>query len=373
MISFNGGKYSPKKGDKGWYIPSPFIIIGKEYAYDANLDYEGFVVKEITDKKGKKVPIIGLQVHDCSDLKCGESCKICGKENPHVFLQKESKIIDSETHLKIEVCKQCGEMREVKSPHNFGKNIQGDKLVYKCVSCGYFEESKIGWGNLESLPTETPIKTVEECLGLDGMIEEVKNINLQELKDLWEESLSTYTKLNEIKGVAEDSLKSLGNSVFLEIKHKGDKAILEVSSSEESYWSMESILPYCVDDDDECFDDPYDQHKSNYKEYINKEISIEEAIKVYFKGTEYENLSYSELLKLYKELKQKNEELDEKIKQEKAKLIKLKMFKLDVGEGYYWQGTLLHYIFGDKMNYGTFVDVWNAVYGFQEKIKEGNL
>ncbi|MGC8729755.1 MAG: hypothetical protein ACP5SD_10905, partial [Elusimicrobiales bacterium] len=136
---------------------------------------------------------------------------------------------------------------------------------------------------------------------------------------------------------------------------------------------MESILPYC-NDDDEYFDDKYDQYKSNYKKYIDKEISIEEAVKIYFKGTEYENLSYSELLKLYKELKQKNDELEEKIKQEKAKLIKLKMFKLDVGKGYYYsQGTLLHYIFGGKMNYGTFVDVWNAVYGFQEKIKEGNL
>lgn len=86
MIFLNGDKLSPKKGTKGWYIDYPsFIIIGKEYAYDESLDYEGFIIKEIIDKRGKKVPIIGLKVHKCVDLKCGELATYVAKKTLMCF------------------------------------------------------------------------------------------------------------------------------------------------------------------------------------------------------------------------------------------------------------------------------------------------
>lgn len=364
MIFFNGEKYTPQKNEKGWFIPYPFIIISKEYAYDESIDYEGFIIKEITDKRGKKVPIIGLKVHKCVDLKCGGTCHVCGKENPHVFLIKGYKPYNNRLHIEVGVCKNCGVIREVERVHDYMHSFEGNKIVYTCCFCGSKYEREINWENLEFIPNDVPLKTLEKCLGLEGMIEEAKTAKPEELYNIWKEYNSVYSKYVNIKGVAEDDLRNIKGSVYLHIKHKGgEKAILELSDGEIPIWTVDSILPYDSDDNEE-----YNSPEYYRKDLLGKELPVNVAVEHFFKGTEYDGLTYKDILKIYKDLKQKEEELKAKLETKKKEFLSLKMFKL-AGSNSSW--TFQGYIFGYWE--ADVIDICNAITHLQKMIKEQGL
>lgn len=287
MIFLNGGKHSPKKGDKGWYIPSPFIIIGKEYAYDANLDYEGFVVKEITDKKGKKVPIIGLQIHDCSDLKCGEICKVCGKFHPHIWEE-----LPADIKGVPKKCKKCGEIKYFHT-HNF--------LHYNHKSfctCGFMVDgeygNKIGF-EFSFLPNNWK-----------ELVEEAKKI--KEIKALDTPTKSAYVKFWE--GVYEKGwvdyylIKTFFNVPkfdYYKIEFKEDNVVIIGANEAERSWSCE--IEYLGTSYTEIGKIPLEEFKQKIK-FLTEEDLQEELEKIKNKEVYHEE-KMNEIEELRKGLESK--------------------------------------------------------------------
>lgn len=297
------------------------------------------------------------------------TCHVCGKENPHVFLIKGYKPHNDKLHIEVGVCKNCGAIREVERVHDYMHSFEDNKIVYTCF-CGSKFEREINWENLEFIPNDVPLKTLEKCLGLDGMIEEVKNAKPEELYKIWKEYNSAYSKYVNIKAVAEDDSRNIKGSVYMHIKHKPNgKAVLELSDGEMSIWAVDSILPYNSDDYNEDYNSPeYYKQKSNRKDLLDKELPVAEAVEHFFKETEYDGLPYEEMKRIYEQSKQKKDEIKAKLEAKKKEFLSLKMFKL-AGSNSSW--TFQGYIFGGWE--ADVIDICNAITHLQKMIKEQGL
>lgn len=184
--------------------PSLFALIDKFFPLpEEGHSYEVEEVRTITDRRGKKVPIVRLKPHTCKSFLTVQTavdpiafiavCKECGRrfeaqikeitpanDNVHHVklsvngyelvdsaLHKERIIsieaIDDVFHEKTFVCEECGHKATTQHPHRWeGDDVRGRK----CVECGYIKKGEQlqqilkelkerGW-ELKSLENLTP-------------------------------------------------------------------------------------------------------------------------------------------------------------------------------------------------------------------------
>jgi len=302
---------SPKGG---WVTKGRFKLVEKGFTpVEGILRYDAIIVKEIIDRRGKKVPILRLKPHVCRG-KCEERCPMCEEWILHEFDVIDTKKTEDYCIWQKVRCRKCGFEKVEMQTHDFVLRSKAEGLL--CKQCGYRREVR-------------DVKEIKEYAVPPYPLEEVLvlyDLTIKKILDLDRKITILYTpvvsKLHEMHSALDEKLRrsrdfhwgtSFSNySAFLE------KVGIFIKRDVERIWVRGKCIYGSVSNDSTLMGEVT---RTYYMSFVLKEFASErellETLDIY--PEDETRRLYEEYLRNYERASFEYDELNRKFEEEIAK------------------------------------------------------